>query len=201
MDVEMLRTVKALSDATRLRIVGMLASGRSLSIDDLALALTLRRTTIAHHIGRLRDAQLVAVASRGGSATYALRPQRLAALGRDLGRLEREAEAAEAVLPTPDGAPRPVAEQKLLRSFFGPDGRLVRIPAQEKKRLPILRFLAETCFEEGRAYPEKEVNMALALRHPDVASLRRYLVDYGYMERQAGVYRLRPAVDRPRSVV
>ena len=33
--------------------------------------------------------------------------------------------------------------------------------------------------------------MRLALRHPDVASLRRYLVDEGFMERSAGIYRLR----------
>ena len=34
--------------------------------------------------------------------------------------------------------------------------------------------------------------MRLALRHPDVASLRRYLVENGYMERGGGIYRLLP---------
>ena len=38
------------------------------------------------------------------------------------------------------------------------------------------------------AYPEKEVNQRLAVHHPDVASLRRYLVEWHYMRREAGIY-------------
>jgi hypothetical protein len=54
----------------------------------------------------------------------------------------------------------------------------------------VLRFLAATAFEPGVDYPERDVNLRLALRHPDVASLRRYLVDAGLVERAAGIYRL-----------
>jgi hypothetical protein len=43
------------------------------------------------------------------------------------------------------------------------------------------------------------VNELLALRHPDVAALRRYLVDEGFMSRNAGVYRLRPVAEWPSS--
>jgi len=31
--------------------------------------------------------------------------------------------------------------------------------------------------------------MRLALLHPDVAALRRYLIDGGWMTREAGIYR------------
>ena len=78
-----------------------------------------------------------------------------------------------------------------LRAFFEGD-RLVSIPAQHAKRLTVLRYLAETVFERKRKYPEKEVNQLLAVRHPDAASLRRYLVDEGFMTRKNSVYRLRP---------
>jgi hypothetical protein len=44
-------------------------------------------------------------------------------------------------------------------------------------------------FTEDRGYPEKEVNQRLGLFHPDVASLRRYMVDGGLVTREAGVYR------------
>jgi hypothetical protein len=67
--------------------------------------------------------------------------------------------------------------------------RLVSIPAQEKKRLVVLAYLRERCFAEDRDYPEKEVNQRLAIFHPDVASLRRYLIETGLMTRSAGVYR------------
>ena len=57
--------------------------------------------------------------------------------------------------------------------------------------------IAETVFEPGVAYPEKEVNQRLAILHPDVASLRRYLVDLHFMARTRGVYRLEPATSWP----
>ncbi len=53
----------------------------------------------------------------------------------------------------------------------------------------VLRYLRERCFAEDRAYPEKEVNQRLATFHPDVAALRRYLVEAGLMTRAAGEYR------------
>ncbi|MBM4408749.1 MAG: DUF2087 domain-containing protein [Chloroflexi bacterium] len=79
----------------------------------------------------------------------------------------------------------------MLRAFFE-RGRLTTIPAQGAKRLVVLRHLRDRCFPEDREYPEKEVNQALALVHPDVAALRRYLVDTGLMTRAAGVYRRAP---------
>ena len=62
----------------------------------------------------------------------------------------------------------------------------------------MLRFLLERVFTEDREYPEKEVNQRLALFNPDVAALRRYLVDDGYVTRDAGQYR-RAAASRPAS--
>ena len=72
------------------------------------------------------------------------------------------------------------------------DGRLDTIPAQHRKRQVVLRFLLERVFTEDRDYPEKEVNQRLALFHPDVAALRRYLVDDRYVTREAGLYRRAP---------
>jgi hypothetical protein len=78
--------------------------------------------------------------------------------------------------------------EKVVRAFLR-DGRLVSIPAKPKKRDLLLPVILDRCFPEDRAYEEKEVNMRLALLHPDVAALRRYLVDGGLMTRDAGVYR------------
>ena len=87
-------------------------------------------------------------------------------------------------------------EGRTLRAFFNGE-RLLSIPAQHAKRLTVLRYLAETVFERKRKYPEKEVNQLLAVRHPDAASLRRYLVDERFMARKSSVYRLRPRRDWP----
>jgi hypothetical protein len=82
----------------------------------------------------------------------------------------------------------PAYDAKVLRAFLR-EGRLVSIPAQEKKRGAILRYLLDSCFAEDRAYPEREVNERLRRYHEDVAALRRYLVVAGLMTRAGGEYR------------
>ena len=78
--------------------------------------------------------------------------------------------------------------EKVIRSFVK-DGRLVSIPAKPSKREVLLPWLLDRCFPEDRDYEEKEVNQRLALMYPDVSALRRYLVDGGWMTREAGIYR------------
>jgi hypothetical protein len=95
------------------------------------------------------------------------------------------------VTKTPVGeqpAPRRLTpEEKVLRAFFEAE-RLTSIPARQGKKLVILRWLADR-FEPGREYPESEVNEILLRHHEDCAALRRYLVDFGFMTRDHGVYR------------
>jgi hypothetical protein len=75
-----------------------------------------------------------------------------------------------------------------VRAFIR-DGRLVSIPAKPSKRELLLAVILDQAFPEDREYEEKEVNMRLALLHPDAAALRRYLVDGRWMTREAGIYR------------
>ena len=77
--------------------------------------------------------------------------------------------------------------EKVLQNFVDPDGRLVAIPVQRKKRLAVLRWLVED-FQPGRHYPEREVNRIIGRRHPDFASLRRFLIDEELMQRKKSVY-------------
>jgi hypothetical protein len=78
--------------------------------------------------------------------------------------------------------------EKVVRAFLH-DGRLVSIPARSRKRELLLEVILDQSFPEDREYEEREVNMRLALLHPDVAALRRYLVDGRFMTREAGIYR------------
>ena len=92
-----------------------------------------------------------------------------------------------------DADPDPVLRkltptEKVVRAFLR-DDRLVAIPAKPSKRDLLLPVILDRCFPEDRDYEEKEVNMRLALLHQDVAALRRYLVDGGWMTREAGIYR------------
>jgi DNA-binding transcriptional ArsR family regulator len=187
MDRELLGTLKALSDASRLRIVGLLA-GRPHAVEELAAALDLSAGTVVHHLKRLRAAGLVDARPSHPYVEYSLKLDALQRLGRQLDDLEHAGEDDAASLPGPDGESLPAYDAKVLRAFVA-EGRLTSIPAQEKKRDVVLRFLLDRCFGDDREYPEKEVNQLLALYHPDVASLRRYLVESAYMTRDRGVYR------------
>ncbi|MEZ0241308.1 MAG: DUF2087 domain-containing protein [Chloroflexota bacterium] len=82
----------------------------------------------------------------------------------------------------------PAYEARVLRAFIRGD-RLVSIPARERKRLVVLRFLVDQVFPDLEPLEERDVNMRLALWHPDVAALRRYLVEAGLAERSAMTYR------------
>lgn len=95
----------------------------------------------------------------------------------------------------PAGETLPPEVAKVLRSFFR-DDRLATIPANAAKRRTVLVYLRDRCFTEDRAYPEKEVNQRLALFNPDVAALRRYMVDGGLMTRADGEYRRQEPSER-----
>ncbi len=75
--------------------------------------------------------------------------------------------------------------EEILRTYFkeGPDGPLDGFPRKEKRKIVILRHLARQ-FQENRQYTEKEVNEVLKARYPDFVTLRRYLVEYGFLDRQ-----------------
>ena len=78
-----------------------------------------------------------------------------------------------------------MSEQILSR--FVHDGRIVTMPAKRAKRLLVLDHVAQS-FEPGREYDEQAVNRILLPFHDDVAALRRYLVDEGFLSREAGIY-------------
>jgi hypothetical protein len=165
---------KALSDPARLRILGLLAEHPHAG-HELADRLALSPPTISHHMRRLVAARLVDVEPDAQSRIYSL-------------RIEVIRELSGSVLG--DDATRPTSEEDnaVLRAFFdGP--RLRQIPASRKKRVIVLRRLLER-FAPGKSYPESEVNDLLHEAHEDVATLRRELVDYGFMVRDRGIYRI-----------
>lgn len=67
------------------------------------------------------------------------------------------------------------------------DGRIVQLPARDKKRMVLLRWLAGH-FRPGERYPEAQVSELLGRYHDDYATLRRLLVDRELMQRKGGLY-------------
>ncbi|WP_410511409.1 DUF2087 domain-containing protein [Paenibacillus sp. BR2-3] len=74
---------------------------------------------------------------------------------------------------------------EILKAYFkqGPHGPLSEFPKKQKRKAAILRQLIKR-FETGREYSEKEVNQILSEAFSDYVTLRRYMIDYGLLERE-----------------
>lgn len=168
---------KALADGTRLKIVGLLAR-ESLTGEQMAAMLDVKAATISHHLARLAEAGLVeAEGQRGREKPYRLRLDALHGLAQVL-------LAQETFPQTAAGVDVEAFDRKVVRDFSRRDGSLKEIPAQQKKLQAVLRHIARK-FEPGREYNEKHVNFVLARFHPDSASLRRALISYRLLIRDA----------------
>jgi DNA-binding CsgD family transcriptional regulator len=74
--------------------------------------------------------------------------------------------------------------EEIIKRYFpqGPDGPISEFPAKEKRKVIIIKQLAKR-FEPGRMYTEREVNAVLEAAYHDYVTLRRYLIEYGFLDR------------------
>ncbi len=194
---QMLLMLKALGDESRLAVVRVLGSGER-SVGDLAEQVELSESTVSHHLTRLREAGLVSLRTAGTQRYYSLNASGMA-------RFKHLAAKIESIqpLPPPEQCDDPSwiralgwseEDQKVLRDTTC-NGKLTRLPKGPKKTEVVLRWLA-TLFEAEKLYSEHEVNEVLKDKYAeDYVSLRRDLVDFGYLrrERGGGKYWLAPA--------
>ena len=61
--------------------------------------------------------------------------------------------------------------------------KLVRFPKKEKEKLVILKRIAAE-FAAGNEYSEPEVNAILRRVYDDYVTIRRYLIEYRFMDRE-----------------
>lgn len=81
---------------------------------------------------------------------------------------------------------------EIVGRFLDADGGLRQMPAKREPRLLVLAYIARR-IPVGIEPPEAAINDALRPVSPDVAMLRRYLVDEGLLERRPpGIYRRPP---------
>jgi DNA-binding HxlR family transcriptional regulator len=174
---QLLRFFQVFSNESRLKIIGHLASGDR-SVGELAQLLELKEPTISHHLAELKGSGLVNVRAEGTMRIYQLNTKALEAISKDI-----FARPNLAALVKPSDM---TEEERILRNWVK-DGHIIDIPAQEKKKQIVLRWLAGQIDPERR-WTEREFSEWLAEYNEDYALLRRYLVDNGYMAREKGIY-------------
>lgn len=177
MNDELVTFFKALSDANRLKIIGLLAQ-QPYSVEELAELLNLKASTVSHHLSKLAKVGLVSAKADSYYNIYQLDEKALEAKSR--GIFSQESLAAS-VADVDAGA----YDNKIIKDYARKDGGLKTIPAQRKKLEAILRYVVKA-FEINKRYSEKKVNEILSRYHEDTASLRRELVGFGLMKREGG---------------
>jgi hypothetical protein len=161
--------LRLLADPDRVRVVAavVLGAGR---VAEIASTTGIEDRRVARALARLVTGGLV-VQTKHGAYRFAFD---------EMQRRVRIAPHGDEEIATDRGPSR------VLGAFLK-GGRLTTIPAARSKRLVVLDYLAQA-FEPGRRYRERDVNKELARFHDDVAALRRYLVDEGFMTRAGGFY-------------
>jgi hypothetical protein len=163
------RLIGLLAEPDRLRVAAALILGGT-TREDVAAATGLSPRALATALNRLIEGGLVSVEDDG----YRFETDELREAARVAGRRRSEVER--------EGSP-----QDEVLSRFLKEGRLVSVPAARTKRMAVLNHLAQE-FEPGAYYEEREVNRILKRYNDDYATLRRYLVDEGFLSRDAGKY-------------
>lgn len=177
MSDELVTFFKALADANRLKIVGLLAQ-QSYSVEELAALLNLKASTVSHHLAKLSQVGLVSAKADSYYNVYQLDEKALETKSRSLFSQENlTASVADVDADAYD--------KKVIHDYVRKDGSLKTIPAQRKKLEAILRYTVKA-FKVGKKYTEKQVNEILKGYHEDTASLRRELVGFKLMKREGG---------------
>ena len=177
MSDELVTFFKALADATRLKIIGLLAQ-QPYSVEELAALLNLKPSTVSHHLAKLAQIGLVSAKTESYYNVYQLDEKALQSKSQNL--FSQENLAASVVEINANAY-----DQKVIADYSRKDGSLKTIPAQRKKLEAVLRYVVQA-FEIKKNYSEKKVNEILSRYHEDTALLRRELVGYGLLKREGG---------------
>ncbi|KUK46160.1 MAG: ArsR family transcriptional regulator [Anaerolinea thermophila] len=172
---ELLAFFKALSDATRLRLVGLLAQKES-SVEELAAMLDVSPSTVSHHLGKLSEIGLVSARAEGYYNIYSLKTGVLQAMSQRMLSKDTLPDVARDL-------DREAYDRKVLKDYLAEDGRIAQLPTNRRKLDAILRYLVEQ-FDYDRKYMEKEVNEIIGAFNEDISGLRRDLISVGFLDRE-----------------
>ena len=174
-----LGVLKALSDRSRIAMVNALLE-RPHCAEELAERLKLAPSTVSFHLRKLEEAGLAEKERTQYYLVYRLRSGLLSLPLRDF-------VAAPVAAGSPEHKRLAKSRERVIRGHFR-DGELLHLPKRWKDRRIVLEeFLP--LFEEGRSYPEKQVDERIRTKYPDHCTLRRLLVDERFLSREGGVYR------------
>ena len=162
------------------QFIEMLATG--ISDKEVATKMSISPSTVRNHRYRLREKE------KQAKLFLALMQLLQDAGNRPLSLVENSKleETSKTATMVDDRYNTTEAEkQKILSTYFDEVGKLKNYPAKEKRKIIVLSHIS-TLFKKGRFYSELEVNRTLKRIYEDHVTLRRALIEYGFMDRVDG---------------
>lgn len=160
---------KALGDESRLAILRILLEGESY-VELLASRLGLTSATVSFHLKKLEAAGLVTCRRTQFYRIYSVNREIFA----------QSLESLIGRTPEPDDDTR--YRESVIANFFE-NGRLKLLPAQQKKREVVLRYLLET-LKPKTEYPEEEIDAHIERYFDDYCTVRREMIAFGLLSRR-----------------
>ena len=171
----LLNFFKALADANRLKLIGLLAANES-SVEELSAVLDISPSTVSHHLSKLSEIGLVAARADGYYNYYHLETAALETMAKRLLAKETLPEVAQDL-------DRRAYDRKILKDYLNEDGFISQLPKNLRKLEVILQHVAEQ-FEFGKIYSEKSINQVIGALNEDISGIRRDLISFGYLDRK-----------------
>ncbi len=197
---ELLIRLKALADESRLSLLRIL-NQQEYSVGELSERVNLGEPTVSHHLSRLREAGFVTLRAAGNQRFYRINESGLAYFKKLIADFEQFLSEPQVVISDDrwiETLDWPEEDRQVLREYTQ-NGKLSLLPTKQKKLVVILHWLS-TMFKPDVIYTEGEVNTIIReVYEEDYVSLRRDLIDMGYLrrERGGGNYWLTPEDDDP----
>jgi predicted transcriptional regulator len=189
----LLELLKTIGSTEQLALVGSLAARptETVAVAELAPLLTPKlKNNLPRHLRQLEKAGFIQI-QEWQSARPGQEPEpHLVTFNPDYARQAQAMIAAlRQVITLPkDDDPLVMDERTMTLRRFMPDGKIKAMPVQLKRQQYILAEVAKV-FEPGIRYTEQQVDAILKqIYEYDHCTLRRYLVDFKFLNRAEGIY-------------
>lgn len=173
-----IEVMKSLADTSRLRILNSLMD-KPQYVEELAHRLNLAASTVSFHLKKLESAGLITQTKEQYYIIYKINTDLFGMTLREITDFDDiEKFAHEERINKYKG--------KVLTAFFKKN-KLVKLPVQRKKKLIVLEEFVKK-FKTSRRYTEENVNEIITQSYGDYCTIRRLLVEEGFMHRDKQIY-------------
>lgn len=158
-------------------LITLIAQG--LSDKEVATKLGVAQSTIRNHRYKLREKE------KQSKLFLAMMDLLSENINKNINKLDREVicDAHKTATSLDDRYNITDKEKKdTIETHMDDSGALKSYPAKEKKKIIVLEEIVKN-FSKGKIYSEKEINRVLKRIYEDYATIRRALIEYGFMER------------------